>query len=246
MKVYIYILLLVNQFIVAQSFDKANELYRAEKYEAAAQEYESILSTGKESADVYFNLANSYYKMAKVGPSIYNYEKALLLNPHDSEIINNLKFAQKMQIDEVKEFQESGISTIVTNFTSIFHYNLWAWITVICAFLFLASFALYYFTHTSKAKRISFVVMILLLLGMIISASSAFYQKDTSDNQHPAVVYEGSAAVKGEPSATATDAFVLHEGTKVFITERLEKWNKIVLADGNEGWIEAKFLRELK
>lgn len=246
MRIFIYILLLVNQFIFAQNFDKANDLYRAEKYEAAAQEYEKIVASGKESADVYFNLGNSYYKLAKVGPSIYNYEKALLLNPHDSDIANNLKFAQKMQIDEVKEFQASGISTLVSNFTSAFHYNVWGWLTIFSAFLFLAAFAIYYFTQTSSYKRISFGAMIILFISIFITASAGFYQKSIIDNEFPAIVYVGTATVKGEPNESATDAFILHEGTKVTILERLEKWYKIALADGNEGWIEAKFLRELK
>ena len=246
MRYFVYLFLLASQFIYAQDFEKANELYRGEKYEAAAQEYEKIVASGKESSELYFNLANAYYKLAKVGPSIYYYEKALLLNPHDSEIENNLKFAQKMQIDDVKEFQVSGIKSLVTNFTSTFHYNTWAWIAIAAAFLFFICFAVYYFTSTSTLKRAFFIVMLLLLVSMVLSVSSALYQKRIVDNQNPAIVYVPSAPVKGEPKESSTDAFILHEGTKVYITERLDQWRKITLADGNDGWIEAKSLRELK
>ncbi len=246
MRYFIYIFLLASQFISAQDFDKANELYRAEKYEASVKEYEKILATGKESSELYFNLANAYYKLAKVGPSIYFYEKALLLNPNDSEIENNLKFAQKMQIDDVKEFKMSGIKSLVTNFTSAFHYNTWAWITVACAFIFLICFAIYYFTAKTILKRVFFIAMFLLIVAIIISVTSALYQKRVVDNQNPAIVYVPIAGVKGEPKESASDAFILHEGTKVFVVEKLDNWRKITLADGNDGWIEAKSLRELR
>lgn len=246
MRYFLYILLLASQFMFAQNFDKANELYRSEKYDAAAQEYEKIIASGKESSELYFNLANSYYKLAKVGPSIYYYEKALLLNPNDAEIQNNLKFAQKMQIDDVKEFQVSGIKSLVTNFSSAFHYNTWAWIIIVSAFLFFACFAVYYFTSNTLLKRIFFIIMLLLLLNMVLSVSAALYQKSIVDNQRPAIVYVAIADVKAEPKENSTNAFVLHEGTKVYITESLDQWRKIILADGHDGWIEAKYLRELK
>lgn len=246
MRFLLYILLFATSSLFSQNFEKANELYRAEKYEAAIQEYEQILATGKESAEVYFNLGNAYYKLAKVGPSIYNYEKALLLNPSDSEIKNNLKFAQKMKIDEVDESASGGFSNIMLDFTSLLHYNAWACIVILFAFLFLAAFAIYYFRQASQVKRISFFAMFLMLIGFFVSTAAAFYQKDIFDKQQPAIIYDAMVEVKGEPNATANTAFELHEGTKVFILESLDDWRKISLVDGAEGWIMAKALRELK
>ena len=61
-------------------FEIANEMYKKGEYENAIQKYEFIeKSLKQESADLYFNLGNSYYKLNKVAPSIYYYEKALLL-----------------------------------------------------------------------------------------------------------------------------------------------------------------------
>ena len=54
------------------------------------------------SKELYFNLGNAYYKTNKIGPSIYYYEKALSLDPTDSDVLNNLSFAQKMTIDRIE------------------------------------------------------------------------------------------------------------------------------------------------
>src|SRR6478736_7526328 len=101
MKNILYILLLTTQVFYAKGeFDKANELYRKDQFEAAAKAYESILNQKVHSPELYFNLGNCYYKMNKVAPAIYNYETALQLSPNDKEVQNNLKFDHKLQIDE--------------------------------------------------------------------------------------------------------------------------------------------------
>ena len=103
MKNLLYIIVLTTQVFFAQNgFENGNALYQKGKYQEAITAYESVFRTKKQSAELYFNIGNCYYKLNKVAPAIYNYEKALLLNPTDAEIQNNLKFAQKLQIDDIK------------------------------------------------------------------------------------------------------------------------------------------------
>ena len=104
MKNILYIFLLITQTFWAQTaFDKGNNLYQKGNYQEAITAYKSVVNSGQQSAELYFNLGNCFYKLNKVAPAIYNFEKALLLNPNDTEIQNNLSFAQKMTIDEVVE-----------------------------------------------------------------------------------------------------------------------------------------------
>ena len=160
MKNILYLLLLTTQTFFAQNgFEKGNALYQNGKYEQAITAYESVLNTKEHSAELYFNLGNCYYKLNKVAPSIYNYEKALLLHPEDAEIQNNLKFAQKLQIDEIKDIPNVGFSKLIHDFTSDFHYNTWAWISVVLSTLFLLFFMGYYFSQIAFYKRMFFFGM---------------------------------------------------------------------------------------
>src|SRR5690606_33985292 len=109
MRKAVFIMLMFSQVFWAQSiFDKGNDQYRKGDFQGAAETYETILKTKKESAELYFNLGNAYYKLNRVAPAIYNYEKALLLDPDDPEIANTLKFAQKLLIDVVKDTPKVG------------------------------------------------------------------------------------------------------------------------------------------
>jgi tetratricopeptide (TPR) repeat protein len=247
MKKVIFLFLFITQSFLAQNgFEEGNALYQKEKYSEAATAYESVLQSGKHSAALYFNLGNTYYKQNKVAPAIYNYEKALLLNPNDSEILTNLKFAQKMTIDEIKEIPKVGFEKLLRDFTAAYHYDTWAWISVSIAFAFLLFFLGYYFSQTTLLKRIFFIGMFLLVFALLISILSALFEKSHYDNDQPAIVFSEIASVKSEPRTSATEAFVLHEGTKVMVLEKTANWKKIELLDGTEGWIESRDIREVK
>ena len=247
MKNIFYISLLIFQVSLAQTaFDQGNKFYEKENYQAAIKSYQSVINTGKQSAELYFNLGNCYYKIQKVAPAIYNFEKALLLSPNDTEIKTNLEFARKMAIDDIKVIPKVGFSKLIQDFTAKYYYDNWAWIAVAFAFLFLLFFVGYYFSHSTVFKRVFFFGMFFWLLGIGLSTASGFYEKGRMDNERPAIVFAETASVKSEPKISATDAFVLHEGTKVYILESIANWKKVELTDETTGWIEESAIKEIK
>lgn len=248
MKNIVYLFLLLSQVFFAQSgFEKGNAFYQKGQYKDAIQEYESIIDGGKQqSAELYFNLGNSYYKLNKVAPSIYNYEKALVLKPHDPETLNNLKFAKKLTIDEIKEVPKVGFAKLIQNFTGIFHYNTWAYISVAIAFAFLLSFIGYYFSQLTLTKRIYFIGMFILLVALVLSASAGMSEKNHFDNDRPAIVFAELSEVRSKPQKAGAAIFLLHEGAKVYVKESLGQWKKIELTDGTEGWIDGTTIKEVK
>ncbi|WP_395058079.1 tetratricopeptide repeat protein [Flavobacterium sp.] len=247
MKNILYIFLLITQTFWAQTaFDKGNNLYQKGNYQEAINVYESVLKSGQQSAELYFNLGNCFYKLNKVAPAIFNFEKALLLKPNDAEIQNNLDFAQKMTIDEVVEVPKVDFAKIIGDFTSSFHYDTWAWIAIVFSLLFLMCFVGYYFSNSTMLKRIFFTSMLFVLLFTIVSVFAGFFEKNQSNNDRPAIVFANITSVKSEPKSTAQEAFILHAGTKVFVLESLNNYKKIQLLDLKQGWIEKSTIKELK
>ena len=247
MRNILYILLLVSQVFFAQNgFEKGNDLYKNGKYEQAIDAYNSVLSTKKQSADLYFNLANCYYKLNKVAPAIYNYEKALVLNPNDKDIANNLRFAQKRTVDEIKVVPKVGFAKLLRDFTGLYHYNTWAWISISFSALFLVCFLGYYFSALALNKRLFFFGMFVILVLLLLSVSSAVFEKSHFKNERPAIVFSEITNVKSEPQKMASTVVILHEGTKVFVKEKVDNWKKVQLTDGTEGWIDSDAIQEVK
>lgn len=247
MKNIVYILLLFTQVFWAQdNFEAGNKLYRQEKFEEAVKAYENVLKTKQHSAELYYNLANAYYKLNKTAPAIYYYEKALLLNPNYSDAKNNLQFAQNMTIDDIKPVQQVGFGKIIHDFTSSYTYDGWAKIAIGFAVLFLLFFIGYYFSASTLLKRIFFVGLFVALIALVISIASAIAEKASYENDKPAIIFADTVGIKNEPKENADNAFMLHEGTKVQIIETLDNWRKIQLADEKEGWVNKDALKEIK
>ena len=249
-KIILFLLFLISFANASESIDatfkKGNDLYNKGDYEQALKSFESIANQGNESADLYFNIANCYYKLGKVAPSIYNYEKALLLNPDDEAIQTNLSFAQKTAIDDIKILPEVGFKKMVKEFTSTFHYDTWAWIAVFIAFLSLLSFLGYYFGNTVFLKRIFFSLFLLFLVGIGVTVFSAFLQKKFDANYNPAIVFAEATTLKAEPKNSSEDVVTLHEGTKVFVLEELGNWKQVELTDKTKAWIDKEAIKEVK
>ena len=251
MKKFLFILFIIAQTTVANdsknSFEAANQLYQAAKYEQAIQMYQQAAEEGKlESAELYFNLGNCFYKLHKVAPAIFNFEKAAQLNASDIEIQTNLEFARKAAIDDIKAVPTVGFKKLIQNCTSTFHYNTWAYIAVGFGFLFLLFFIGYYFSAAATYKRFFFIAMCLLFFSVFVSLFCAFYEKNRFDTDNPAIVFDALVVVKGEPKKASQDAFTLHEGAKVFIIDSVANWKMIQLADETTGWIEERAIKQLK
>ena len=76
-------------------FEEANRLYEQGKYPEAIQRYETMIKAGRNSAGVYFNLGNAYFKQGQLGRALLNYRKANQLEPRDPDIQANLRFARE-------------------------------------------------------------------------------------------------------------------------------------------------------
>lgn len=247
MKNLIYIFLLFTQVFWAQNaFQEGNKFYQEEKFEEAVTAYESILKSKKESVELYYNLGNAYYKLNKIAPSIYNYEKALLLNPKDIASKNNLRFAQNMTIDEIKPVVEVGFRKTINDFTLKNTADEWAKFSIGISFVFLVFFIAYYFFENTILKRIFFVGLGLAFLVLIATVFLSIRSKNLTEANRPAIVFAEITLVKLEPKNSAKDVFTLHEGTKVHVLEEAENWKKIQLADERTGWIAKDAIKELK
>lgn len=227
-------------------FDKATALYNDGAYKEAIENYELILKNGEHSAALYYNLGNCYYKLNQIAPSIYNYEKALLLDPGDKEIKNNLAFARQMTIDAIEPLPVSGFAKIYNSVIGVLSFDQWAYLTIGFILLFVLGYLAYYFLKYSSQKRVAFVGSMVALILAALFLAFAFVQYRHYNAEQPAIVFASECLVKSEPNNRSTEVFLLHEGTKIQVIEGLEEYSKIELADGKTGWVLQEDIRLLK
>jgi tetratricopeptide (TPR) repeat protein len=228
------------------AFEKGNEQFRQRQYGQATAAYEGILKGGRESAELYFNLGNAYFKQEMVAPAIYNYEKALLLDPGNEDIEVNLGYARERITDNIEPVAQPGLGGLMSGLSGMYHYDSWGLIAIACAFLMLALFAGYYVTKKTGLKRGFFAGMTLMAVVLLVSLIAGFYAKSEADSEHPAIVFGDMVQVKAQPSAQGDDTFILHAGIKVNVLETKEQWQKVRMPDDSEGWVPSEAIRPLK
>jgi tetratricopeptide (TPR) repeat protein len=226
-------------------FSKANSLYKNGNYSKAIEGYLSIEKQGLQSDELFYNLGNSYYKLNKVAPSIYYFEKAIKMNPANEDAISNLAFAKRMTIDVIEELPKSFLQRFSANVIQKFSFDTWAIIAVTASFIAALLFLFYYFSSETKVKLLFFNTSILVGFMMALSAFFAFKNYDIVKNTKTAIIFKDKVDVKNAPTNTSEDVFELHEGTKVQILDELDNWRKIKLADGKIGWTTANKLKEI-
>lgn len=249
MKKAFYILIfLLSSISMAQNenlFEQGNALYNDGNYTEAIEKYQAILKRGKHSAELYFNLGNSYYKLNNIAPSIYYYEKALQLAPNDKDILNNISFARNMTIDVVDTIPEVGFSKLINNITNMMSFDAWSIMAVGLVILFVILFLSYYFSYISTKKRIAFVISLASIVLACTSLSFAYHKYNLEKNDKPAIVFAKESQIKSEPNLRSSEAFKLHEGTKVQILDTVNNWKRIKLDDGKTGWIVSEDIKAL-
>ncbi len=213
--------------------------YIKKDYDAAIMIYEDILKQG-ESAEIYYNLGNSYYKSGNIAKAILNYERALLLQPSNPDIRANLDIARAKTIDKITPIPENFL---VAGFKSVVYsadLNTWAVMAIACFGLFLLSLCLFLFSRKRRVKKTGFIFGILFFLFTIACNIFAQQQKNTLLNRDKAIVISPSVTVHSTPSESGTKLFVLHEGHKIEIKDdSMRDWKEICLEDGKVGWIPA-------
>ena len=248
---YILALLIVFQtnFLFSQNantlFVEGNKLYQQEKYNQAIEKYLQATKTDKVSPELYYNLANAYYKTNKVAPSIYYYEKALQLKPKDKTIKNNLELAKQMTLDNIEPMPKTIWQKLSKSTIEQIDYNTWAYIAVGMMFIFALLFLRYHFANETATKRILFITSIISAIFTLLSVWFAFQTYKIKQQNHFAIVFIPETAVKNAPMLSADKVFDLHEGAKVKVLKTKDNWKKIKIADGQTGWIIANELKEL-
>lgn len=224
-----------NQFSKAM----ADSAYMENDYATAIQIYENLLNKG-ESAEVYYNLGNSYYKSGDVARAILNYERALLLKPGNEDVRANLEIARSKTVDKVEEMPDIffiGWIKSLINSTSV---DVWAKWGIAFFLLFIGGLYFFFFSKKIIWKKTGFLSAIVFLFLTVCVNIFANYQKNTLVNRNTAIVISPSVTIRSTPNESGTSLFILHEGHKVNIKDNsMKNWKEISLEDGKIGWISA-------
>jgi tetratricopeptide (TPR) repeat protein len=217
----------------------ANEAYAKSDFTKAIEWYEAALKENGESAAVYYNLGNSYYKVNKIAPSILNYERALLLEPGNGDVRFNLEIAKLKTVDKIESVGEFFLVSWYHSIEDSLSTDNWSLFSIVCFILLIGCLFFFFFSRKILIKQLGFYAGVCLLVLVVFGNIFACNQKKSLTQRDSAIIFVPTTTIKSSPADSGTDLFILHEGTKVKLKNKIGAWNEIETADGNVGWIKS-------
>ena len=219
-------------------WNAANASYVDGRWEDAVADYELISGMGLESASLYCNTGDAYFKDGNVPMAILYYERALKIDPSYEDARYNLELLGSMIQDRIEPVPEFVLKAWARDLCYLMDSDSWA----ICFLVFLAAalalVLVFLLAPTAGGRRAGFFTGIVVLVLAVLSLTFSIWQKNDYTDADQAIVMRPVTSVKSSPAAgSSTDLFILHEGTKVKIIDEVGAWNNIELADGRQGWI---------
>ena len=227
----------VDQTDIASLYHIANSLYQQGQYEPALEQYNTLILSGKESADLYYNMGNAAYRSNSIGHAILYYEKALKLEPAHEDAIHNLDFVSRYRLDTFEEVPVLFLGAWINGFVQLFPELSWSILAMAFFIIILTGLLVFLFSRRMVLKKSGFISGLVALILFVITLSSAISRHRDIVNPDSGIILAPSVVVRSSPSASGTELFILHEGTKIKVNEEVSGWQNVKLIDGREGWI---------
>lgn len=246
---YIFSLSLILLAFIAKSqrFDaqlmQAQDLYSNAKYDSAALIYQSIIDSGYQSPELYYNMGNAYFKLQEIPSAILYYEKALKLKPSDDNIQYNLNLCNTIIPDRIEKVPKLFFIQWYENLYHYFPMDIWATIGIGLFSICSAFLLIFFLSNKTILKKIGFWSALFFLILSLFSFFLTSQKYDSYKNHNEAIVFTPSVTIKSSPTKNSVDLFVIHEGTKVTILDKVGDWRKIKIQNGSVGWMEFEYLQ---
>ena len=222
------------------------DAYSAGQWAQAASDWTDLSATGLRSKELYYNLGNAWFKAGEIAPAILNYERALRLDPSDSDVRYNLEFARAQTQDRIDEVPEFILKTWTRKLSYLLSSNAWAGLSLFLLALTLALILLFLLGPSVNARRTGFFTGIVALLLTLMCWGFARSLKSAAERHDDAIVMRPVSSVTSSPSSDAAKSlFILHEGTKVKVLDEVSGFTDIELADGRRGWIASSDIERI-
>ena len=215
---------------------------------AAADKYQLLVDSGIRSGSLYTNLGNAYLQTGKIGLAIANYEKAKLLDPSNSQILNNLAFAEtkisrssSVAMGPATTTNGIGVSWVTSlrrvnrGWVGIVGMQPILWILALSSTTFWGLLTVRLFFRSFSVWKYATGPLVALILSL---GSVALIQTSGNSPWNAVVIADKINLRSGDgdhfDQIVAIDSA---QGQRVEVLTHRGSWMQIRTADGHQGWV---------
>ena len=210
-------------------FEQANRLYEQGKFAEAASLYESMLKAGRNSAPVYFNLGNAYFRDGNLGRALYSYLMAQRLAPRDPDIQANLRFTR----DRVP----ASVSATPPLWKKLLQYFSVNELSLFSVLLFWLWAALYCVTRLNGAWKPRFRVAMTVLGALFLLSLLPLLLSFAASRERLAIATAPQVTVHLGPLAESQAAYTVSGGSELIMLGQRDEWIQVRDQTHRSGWV---------
>ena len=227
-------------------YQRGNQLYQDGDFDGAIEAYLAVLQAGFENADLHYNLGNAYFKAGKLGPSILSYERAIRLDPRDPDIQANLDLARSLTADAVEPLPRFWVLSALEWWVDLLPRGGLLLLVILLYFAGAAGLGLRILSRPSGPRRFGTWVAAAAGPALLLFGATFLAREGILGRTDWGIIMAEEVAVQSAPATEADlTLFRLHEGTRVRVDQRTEKWTEVVLEDGKVGWVPSEVLETI-
>jgi SH3-like domain-containing protein len=219
--------------------------YQEGRFEEALNLYTGVMESGYTSADLYYNVGNCHFKLNAIPNAILWYERALRLEPSDEDILFNLNLARSRIVDKIEEVPKLFFVKWWDQLRDIYGQDGWAVAGLISFGTFILLLLVFLLSSLPWLKRTAFIMGIIVLVISAHTFAFAWQKHRIAVTQPYAIIMTPAVTVKSSPDQSSIDLFVIHEGTRVQVTDQLGEWLEVRIPSGERGWLNENSLERI-
>lgn len=217
------------------TFQNAIAAYQQNDFGLAAEGFKHLIDAGLSSGALYYDLGNAYYRSGKTGQALAAYLLAMRYTPRDRDLQYNLDFVRRQTKDKIEPNQKNILLHAGLFWLEWLSAREWLWAAALASVVFWSAlaFRLWRAEDRFKAATVSAGVVLVVALCGLANAMLSHGRRG--------VMIEPASTVYSGPGTMNTVLFRLHEGSEFVLRDREAGWLRLELADGKQGWVEARF-----
>jgi tetratricopeptide (TPR) repeat protein len=217
---------------------EAADSYDNGDYEAAAERYNKIAERGFVSAELYYNLGNSYFKAGQLAESIRAYRRALRLEPDFEKAKSNLSYVRALNVDQIEGGKGGFILDIWEFLSGLLAANGYLAILAV-AWWIAGTLTIFMILWPDRIPAVHYL-LILCLIVAIFSGASAVNRIKEDRLTTWGVISARAADIREGPGSDFERIEIGHEGLEFKILGERENSYLIELGNGLKGWLDKK------
>jgi tetratricopeptide (TPR) repeat protein len=222
-----------------EAWSAANLAYQEGRFSEAAALYEDVVAAGILHEHLFYNLGNAYFRTGRLGPAIYNYERALAMRPGLGDARYNLDVARDTVAERVVDrLKGAEIERLWIRIATTFATGQLTVAFLTLNFLFFGLLTVLRFlptglTRTALIVSDAFIVTALAATLFVFALHIYHLERVTTG-----IVLADEVQMREGPGDFAGRE-QLHPGLRVRILGSDGDWTRIRLSNGGEGWVPA-------